>query len=223
MPEDERPSDGEKFLYAACGGMKAADALTVNHALYKAQLAAGGQDTGEFPRHVLAAFDEAHTLEGVVTDHFGGPQQLPVLHLSADWNDRRHVRLAGRASRYFPAQWFASVCARVDRAWAISNEFFGGVQEDLGALEKKWFRTPPAWPDQLVEECKQFATSLAEDAEALRPQEDSRRSMSRRPGPARRWRARPTVSRKSPGTSTFGFAVGRQHGLLVGADGARSR
>jgi len=59
------------FLQAARRRMAAADVLVVNHALFFADLALNSEHASLLGPYDLVVLDEAHTVEQVVSDHFG--------------------------------------------------------------------------------------------------------------------------------------------------------
>ncbi|MBV8230315.1 MAG: ATP-dependent DNA helicase, partial [Planctomycetaceae bacterium] len=65
------PTSRECFYHAARRRMEAAQVVIVNHAVYLTDLALRREGANFLPDHDVAIFDEAHTLEGVASDHLG--------------------------------------------------------------------------------------------------------------------------------------------------------
>ena len=65
------PTYRECFYHAARRRMEAAHLIIVNHAVYLTDLALRREGANFLPDHDVAIFDEAHTLEGVASDHLG--------------------------------------------------------------------------------------------------------------------------------------------------------
>jgi ATP-dependent DNA helicase DinG len=81
------------FLQAARQRLAAADIMVVNHALFFSDLALKSEFAAILGDYDLAVLDEAHTLEGVASDHFGygvstGSVGYLLRELYDDANDR---------------------------------------------------------------------------------------------------------------------------------------
>jgi len=66
------PTYEQCFFQAARRRLEHADLLICNHAIFFADLVLRGQERGFLPSYQHLIFDEAHTLEDVAAEHFGG-------------------------------------------------------------------------------------------------------------------------------------------------------
>jgi len=92
------PNNTACFYYQARRRMSHAQILVVNHALYFTDLALRKEGLGMLPKHDIAIFDEAHTLESVAGDHLGlrltnGQVEFTLRRL---YNDRTNKGLLAR-------------------------------------------------------------------------------------------------------------------------------
>jgi ATP-dependent DNA helicase DinG len=133
--------------YAARRRMAHAQVLVVNHALYFADLAVRRAGASLLPPHDIVIFDEAHTVEGVASEHLGigvssgGVERvLSKLHSERTQRGllahyRMHdleldVRRCRRAAEGFFAAVRAAVGTRGESPWRVSGE--GLVPDSLG-------------------------------------------------------------------------------------------
>ncbi len=89
-PAAKCPFQNDCFYYKARRGMYMANILVVNHALLMTDLLVKADGGEVLPDFDLAVIDEAHTLEGVATDHLGtaaSDSQVRFL-LTSLFNDR---------------------------------------------------------------------------------------------------------------------------------------
>ncbi len=84
------PLQGDCFYYKARRAMYLANILIVNHAIFLTDLVLRASNVEMLPDYDLAVIDEAHTLEGMATDHLGtatSDSQVRFL-LTGLFNDR---------------------------------------------------------------------------------------------------------------------------------------
>ena len=111
---------GRCHLHAARRRMLSADILVVNHALFFSDLAIRQTQSADLlGSYDLVVLDEAHTLEGVASDHFGqsvssSAVQIMLRELYNDRTDRGLLALAGDEQ----------AIKSVNRAGSAAEEFF---------------------------------------------------------------------------------------------------
>ncbi len=109
------PHHGNCFLQAARQRMAAADILVVNHALFFADLALDSEHASLLGPYDLVILDEAHTVEQVVSDHFGANVSSAATgtllrDLYDDRNDRGILAMLGDQPAVDAANNAASAC-----------------------------------------------------------------------------------------------------------------
>jgi len=198
---------GKCFLRAARRRMQQADILVVNHALLFADLAEEGTAWQLFGKYDFLILDEAHTVERVVSDHFGrnvssAAVQYLLRTLYNDRNDRgllamvgdrRAIRAVNRASA--AAEGFFKALAacqgpavapngRIKKPGVVPNELSPALRELEADLSR--LRSAAGDEEQALELMgyQQQAVRLAEEIEALIGQADEAHAYWRtcRPG-----------------------------------------
>jgi len=132
------PHHGNCFLQAARQRMAQADILVVNHALFFADLAMENEHASLLGPYDLVVLDEAHTVEQVVSDHFGvsvsssGVANL-LRDLYDDRNDRGLLAIMGDQAAIDAANGAAS--AGEDFFTALAN-YHGPLLADNGRIKE---------------------------------------------------------------------------------------
>ena len=149
---------GRCHLQAARRKMQAADILVVNHALFFSDLAMPKEAARLLGEYELVVLDEAHTLEGVASDHFGASVSgASVQYLLRDlYNERTDrgllalmdakkataavVRAGGEADAFFHALASAdgpgvAPSGRIREAGIVPNTLSPALRELAGALQ----------------------------------------------------------------------------------------
>ncbi len=160
------------FLQAARQRLAAADIMVVNHALFFSDLALKSEFASILGDYDLAVLDEAHTLEGVASDHFGysvstGSVGYLLRELYDDANDRGLLALLNDAK----------AIKATNRAAQAARNFFDTLADYQGpALSNNGrVRQPGIIPNDLTpalgmlaKELKELRRSLDEDNDAAR-------------------------------------------------------
>ena len=204
------------YMQAARQRMQAADVVVVNHALFFADLALQQQHAGLIGPYDAVVLDEAHTVEQVVSDHFGtSVSSIGIGRLMRDLFDDRHNRgllallgdrtaidAAKRASSASEnlfesiAQYHGPALAgngRIVKPGIVPNDLSPALQA-LGSQLKKLRRD--AGQDEQAFELLGYeskCTALAEQVEALIVQADDDRAYWSTVRPGRRGQA-PSVT-----------------------------
>jgi ATP-dependent DNA helicase DinG len=144
-------------LQAARRRMAAADLVVVNHALFFSDLALRAAAADLLGDYELVVLDEAHTLEGVASDHFGravssSGVQFLLRELYNDRNDRGLVALGSDPD----------AIGAVNRASSAAEGFFDaldGLTAPAVAPSGR-IRRPGAAPNNLSPALKELAAAL---------------------------------------------------------------
>ena len=133
------PTHQQCHYYAARRRMAHAQVLIVNHALYFADLAVRRAGASLLPNHDIVIFDEAHTVEGVASEHLGigvssgGVERV----LSKLFSERTHRGLLAHYRMH-------DLEADVRRGRRAAEAFFAAVREEVGGRgESPWRVTRP--------------------------------------------------------------------------------
>ena len=144
------PTSRECFYHAARRRMEAARVLIVNHAVYLTDLALRREGTNFLPDHDVAIFDEAHTLEGVASDHLG--------------ETIASGQVADLLARVAKLPVPPDVRDLVEPTWGHALEFFDAVLEVRGREREGTcrYRAPTGWTDRLAEALRRLGSKLLE-------------------------------------------------------------
>jgi len=187
---------GRCHLQAARRRMAGADIVVVNHALFFSDLALQATQAGLLGKYDLVVLDEAHTVEGVVSDHFGRSVSSAAVDflLRQLYNERTDrgllalmgakdaiaaVNRAGNAAEVF----FAALAAaggpavtrsgRITRQDVVPNDLTPALRQLAGALAGP--RRDMADDEAAYEllGCEQRANELAEKLQQLLGQDEA--------------------------------------------------
>jgi ATP-dependent DNA helicase DinG len=153
------PTYNECFYYSARRRIAQANILVVNHALFMSDLALRSESGGGIlPKYDIAIFDEAHTLEAVAGEHLG----LRVTSGQVEYTLNRLASERGERGLLVYHR-LHEVADRVRRVRNVAREFFDRVAawHTRQAGSNGRLRTPPGWPDALVEELSKLASAIA--------------------------------------------------------------
>ena len=144
------PTHRECFYHAARRRMEAAQVVIVNHAVYLTDLALRREGTSFLPDHDVAIFDEAHTLEGVASDHLGET-------ISSG-------QVADLLARVAKLPVPEDVRDLVEPTWGHALEFFDAVLEVRGREPRGDLPVPrpTGWTDRLAEALRRLGSKLLE-------------------------------------------------------------
>jgi ATP-dependent DNA helicase DinG len=152
------------FYYAARQRMRNANLLIVNHALYMSDLALRGTGASLLPKHDVAIFDEAHTLEAVAGDHLG--LRITSGQVEFGLNRLYHDRTRKGLLAYHHLD---EAVEQARRTRNTAEQFFemiatwqGGKGSTNGRLRK-----PSGLPDTLGEELRKLASAIDEGVEQI--------------------------------------------------------
>ncbi|MBL7132524.1 MAG: helicase [Phycisphaerae bacterium] len=182
-------------LRAARQRMQKADIVVLNHAMFFSDLALRESGAGLLGDYELVVLDEAHTVEHVVSDHFG--RQVTsgaVQYLLRELYDDRHGRgllaiagdqraikavnsAAGAADQFFQALasyrgQALTASGRITAAGIVTNDLSPALKEVAGALAR--LSRGPNKEEQTYElvACRNRATKMAAEFEQLITQAD---------------------------------------------------
>ena len=166
------PHHGNCFLQAARRRMGAADILVVNHALFFSDLAMESEYASLLGPYDLVVLDEAHTVEQVVSDHFGvSVSSATAANLLRDLYDDRNDRglLAVLGDR--------DAIAATNNAASAAEDFFDALASYRGPLLARNGRIKDAGIvsdnlspalDKLCQNLRQLRRQLGADNESAR-------------------------------------------------------
>jgi len=148
-----------------------ADILVVNHALFFSDLALRREGASILPDYDIVVFDEAHTLEGVASEHLGvsvSSGQVDYL-LNRLYNERQNKGLLTQ----YPRQLKTAQEQVVDLRFR-SQDFFDAVRDWQQRHGKANGRvtSPPKVENLLSEPLREIARQVATVAESLERDED---------------------------------------------------
>ncbi len=163
------PSHEQCLYYKARRRVWNADLLVVNHALFFADLALRREGASILPEYQVVVFDEAHTLEGVASDHLGDSisnAQVNYL-LTKLFNDRANKGLLAHHG-------YKKGMLQVSRLYQMADDFFAGLDFWLKqhASSNGRVRSPAAIANSLSPELNALATGIGEFAEGLEKEEE---------------------------------------------------
>jgi ATP-dependent DNA helicase DinG len=158
------PLHQQCFYYAARRRMAHAQVLVVNHALFFADLAVRRSGASLLPNHDIVIFDEAHTVEGVASEHLGiGVSSGGVERVLSKLHSERTHR--GLLAHYR----MTDLELDVRRSRRAAEAFFAAVREAVGGRgEPPWRVMKPAVvPNSLGAELASLARKLRAAADGI--------------------------------------------------------
>ena len=163
------PNNAACFYYQARRRMSHAQILVVNHALYFTDLALRKEGLGMLPKHDIAIFDEAHTLESVAGDHLGlrltnGQVEFTLRRL---YNDRTNKGLLARPG-YRDAQTEVIDCYH--RAHQYFEDISGWLAQQTGGSGR--VRQPQIVENTLSEGLSNLSRLVRQHAKLIQKAEE---------------------------------------------------
>lgn len=168
------PTYSDCHYYAARKRMQQAQVLVVNHALFFSDLALRDAGVSLLPNYQAVIFDEAHTIEGVASDHLGVSVSSSQIDFALNrlFNDRFNRGL-------LVGQNLGELEKKTLECRGIAAEFFDEVRawQELHGSKNGRVTRPKIVEDRLSVELRELAAGLKVHADRLeqQPNEKERR------------------------------------------------